>query len=92
MGTATAVGAAAATATRVGAAGTSDVEPHCEFLGLLQQRSVDVDLTSAGYSESLGRCDCRSRRLGCLHNSRPAGLARIDRRSDEVCLNSYHYR
>ena len=51
MGTAAAVGAAAATATRMGAAGTSDVEPHREFLGVLQQRSVDVNLTSAGYRD-----------------------------------------
>jgi hypothetical protein len=51
MGTAAAVGAAAAAATRVGAAGASDVESHRGFLGVLQQRSVDANLTGAGYGD-----------------------------------------
>ena len=58
LGPAAAVGAAAATATAVGAAGASDVESHRQCLGVLQQRSVDFDLT-------LGRRGCRSARLAC---------------------------
>ncbi len=39
------MGAAATTATAVGALGTRDVEPRCESLGVLEQRDVDGDLT-----------------------------------------------
>ena len=47
LGSATAVGAAAATCTAVGTRGQRDVEPYRRHLGNLEQRSVDSDLTDA---------------------------------------------
>jgi len=38
------LGAAAATSTVVGTRGQPDVEPHCQQLGILEQRSMDSDL------------------------------------------------
>jgi predicted enzyme related to lactoylglutathione lyase len=45
VGPAAAVGAAATTSSVVGSAGSSDVEPHRQQLGILQQRRVDVHLS-----------------------------------------------
>ncbi len=45
LGTPAAVGAAAATSTAVGTRGQPDVESHCQWLGILEQRSMDSDLT-----------------------------------------------
>jgi hypothetical protein len=39
------VGTAATTATAVGARGSGDVEPDCQWLGILEQRSMDSDLS-----------------------------------------------
>ena len=40
-----AVGAAAATSTAVGTRGQPDVEPYRQWMGILEQRSMDSDLT-----------------------------------------------
>lgn len=45
MGTPAALGAAAATATAVGAWGSVDVEPDRQCLGILEQRDMDSGLT-----------------------------------------------
>jgi hypothetical protein len=50
LGTLAAVGSAAATSTAVGAWGQRDVEPYCQWLGILEQRGMDSDLTK--YRES----------------------------------------
>jgi len=39
------VGAAATTSTAVGAGGAGDVEPDCEWVGILEQPDLDSDLT-----------------------------------------------
>jgi hypothetical protein len=44
LGSPAAVGAAAATSTAVGAWGPADVEPDCQWLGILEQRNMDFDL------------------------------------------------
>jgi hypothetical protein len=54
LGTAAAVGAAAATPTAVGASGSSDVESHCQCLGFLEQRNMDFDLTKRRFSPARG--------------------------------------
>ena len=38
------VGAAATTSTAVGAGGAGDVEPDCEWMGILEQPNLDSDL------------------------------------------------
>jgi hypothetical protein len=45
LGSSAAVGAAAATPTAVGARGSADVESDCQWLGILEQRNMDSDLT-----------------------------------------------
>ena len=45
LGTPAGVGAAGATSTGMGAAGPPDVEPHSQYLGILQQRHMEFDLT-----------------------------------------------
>jgi hypothetical protein len=45
LGTPAAVGAAPATSTAVGARGSLDVEPDCQWLGIFQQRNMEPDLT-----------------------------------------------
>jgi hypothetical protein len=45
LGSPAAVGAAAATSTAVGAWGSADVEPDCQWLGILEQPNMDSDLT-----------------------------------------------
>ncbi len=45
LGSPAAVGAAAATTTAVGAWGSADVEPDCQWLGILEQPNMDSDLT-----------------------------------------------
>jgi hypothetical protein len=59
LGAAAAVGAAATAAAVVGAPGASDVESHRQRLGVLQQRSVDFDLTLRAPD------GCRRARLAC---------------------------
>lgn len=51
LGAPATMGAAATAATVVGAAGSPDVESHRQCLGILQQRRVDVDLTSASTAQ-----------------------------------------
>ena len=50
VGSPAAVGAAATASTAVGARGELDVEPHRQWLGILEQRGVDPDLTARGLS------------------------------------------
>lgn len=38
------MGAAATTSTAVGAGGAGDVEPDCEWVGILEQPDLDSDL------------------------------------------------
>lgn len=45
LGAPAAVGAAAATSPAVGARGSADVEPDCQWLGILEQRNMDPGLT-----------------------------------------------
>jgi hypothetical protein len=45
LGPSAAVGATAATSTVVGARGSADVEPDCQWLGILEQPNLDSDLT-----------------------------------------------
>ena len=45
LGSATAVGAAAATCAAVGTRGQCDVEPDGQRLGILEQQHMDPDLT-----------------------------------------------
>jgi hypothetical protein len=42
------MGAAATTATTVGAWRAGDVEPDCQWVGILEQPDVDSDLTHRG--------------------------------------------
>jgi hypothetical protein len=44
LGPSAAVGIAAATSTAVGTRGQPDVEPDCQWLGILEQRHLDADL------------------------------------------------
>ena len=46
LGTAAAVGPAAATCAAVGARGSADVEPDRQRLGILEQRNMDPGLTA----------------------------------------------
>lgn len=57
LGTPTAVGSTAAACTGVGAAGAPDVEPHVRRLGLLQQRSMDSDLSYLASASMSGQND-----------------------------------
>jgi hypothetical protein len=48
MGSSAGVGGAAANSTAVGTRGQFDVEPDGQWLGILEQRIMDSDLTDAG--------------------------------------------
>jgi hypothetical protein len=48
-----AVGAAAATSTAVGTRGQPDVEPHRQWVGILEQRSMDSGLTKRRFWSTL---------------------------------------
>jgi hypothetical protein len=50
LGTPAGVGAAAATSTAVAAWGSADVEHDCQWLGILEQRNMDSDLTKGPLS------------------------------------------
>jgi hypothetical protein len=53
LGSAAAVGAGAAASTALGAWGSSDVEPDCQRLGILEQRNLDPDLTKHRLSQGV---------------------------------------
>ena len=53
LGAAAAMGGAAATSPVVGARGSADVEPDCEWVGILEQRNMDPGLTKRRLSPSL---------------------------------------
>jgi hypothetical protein len=57
LGAAAAVGGAAATSPAVGARGSADVEPHRQWLGILEQRNMDSGLTNQGQRQSELRFD-----------------------------------
>jgi hypothetical protein len=59
------VGAAAATATALGARGSGDVEPDCQWLGILEQQDMDSDLTKRRLSLARG-VRLRSEDANCL--------------------------
>ena len=53
MGPPAAVGPAAATSTAVGTRGQPDVEPYRQWMGILEQRSMDSDLTNRRFWSTL---------------------------------------
>jgi hypothetical protein len=55
LGSPAAVGAAAAASTVVGARGSADMEPDCQWLGVLEQRNMDSDLTERPLSPATNR-------------------------------------
>jgi hypothetical protein len=47
LGSSAGLGAPAAASPAVGTRGQHDVESHCQYLGLLEQRNMDSDLSDA---------------------------------------------